>query len=64
MELVKHQQGFLQTCSRNWRARFVIEQVNQRREVVTAEHGAQKFSGFFSRQQSAFFGTVRHSRKV
>ena len=62
MELVKHQQGFLQTSSSNWRARFVVEQIDQRREVVPAEHGAQKFSGFFSRQQRTFFSAVRHSR--
>ena len=64
MELVKHQQGFLQTCSSNWRASFVVEQVNQRCQVVPAEHGAQKFSGFFSRQQRTFFSAVRHSREV
>ena len=45
MEEVKHQQCFLQTFSSHSGHFFVVEQINQGLDVVTAHHGAQQFSG-------------------
>ena len=64
VELVKHQQGFLQTGGCHRCARFVVEQIDQRCQVVTTKHGAQQFGSFFSRQQGAFFCAVRHCSEV
>ena len=64
MELVEHQQRLLQT-GRGHAGNFgVIQQLNQRADVVTTQHGAQQFGGIGPTDQRAFLAAVRHSREV
>ena len=66
MELVEHQQGFLQTGSSGFGhgGRCVVQQVDHGADVVAAQHGSQQFGGFFTRQQRAFFAAVGHGGQV
>ena len=64
VKLVKHQQGFLQTFGGDGAAGFVVEQINQGREVEAPQHGAQQFSGFFGAEQGAFFSAMGHRRQI
>src|SRR5690606_25462567 len=43
VECVEHQQGLLKAVGGNRAERLVVQQVDQRRHVVAAEHGAQQF---------------------
>jgi len=64
VELVEHQQGFLQALSGHGSHGSVVEQIDQRREVVAAQHGAQQLGGLFAADECAFFRTVRHGCQV
>ena len=44
MEKVKHQQSFLQSFCSHSTYFFVVEQIDQRLDVVATHHGAQQFS--------------------
>ena len=67
VEVVEHQQGFLEACSRSGTALGVAQQVDQRLDVVTAEHGAQQFGGAHARDQRArhfAFGNSRQESRL
>jgi hypothetical protein len=58
VEEVEHQQGLFQAFGGNGAAGRATEQVDQRLDVVTAEHGAEQFGGFFLGDQGAGFFTL------
>ncbi len=45
MERIEHQQGVLQLCGGGVGQFRIVQQINQRNDVVTALHGAQQFDG-------------------
>jgi hypothetical protein len=60
MEEVEHQQGFLQ-CSGSHGGDFgIVEQVDQRLDVVAADHGAEQFGGLGAETSAHFSVTVSH----
>ena len=63
MEKVKHQQCFLQTFGSHRANFFVIEQIDQRFDVVTTDHGAQQFGGLGFADQRYFDIAVCNSRQ-
>jgi hypothetical protein len=58
VEEVEHQQGLFQALGGNGAASRATEQIDQRLHVVTAEHGAEQFGGFFLGNQGAGFFTL------
>ena len=51
MLVIKHQQGIRQRLGSGRRTFGIIKQIDQRLDIVTAEHGAQQFSGANSGDQ-------------
>ena len=51
VEGIKHQKRVFQAVCRNRRQFFVVQKLNQRMDVVTAQHGAEQFHCFFGRHQ-------------
>ena len=64
VELVEHQEGFLQAFGGLSGHSGIVQQINERADVVAAQHGAQQFGGFCARDQRAFFSAVRHCGQV
>ena len=64
VKLVKHQQRLLQRLGRHGCDLRVVQQVDQRREVVAAQHGAQQLCGALAVDQRADFGAMGHSGQV
>ena len=42
----------------------VVQQVDQRRQVVAAQHGAQQLGGLLARDQGALLAAVRHGGEI
>ena len=63
-ELVEHQQGFLQCIGGHAGDDFVVQQVDQRADVVAAELGAEQFGGAGAVDQRAGLGAVCHGGQV
>jgi hypothetical protein len=55
VEVVEHQQRALQALGGDGADRGVVEQVDQRLDVVAAEHGAEEFGGLLARNERAGF---------
>ncbi len=55
MEEVEDQQGLLQAFGGNGATACVAQQVDQRLDVVAAEHGAEQFGGLFPGDQGTGF---------
>ena len=64
MELVEHQQSFLQAFSGFCSHCRVVQQIDHRADVVAAQHGAQQFGGTGTGDQGALFSAVGHSSQV
>ena len=64
VELVEHQQGFLQPFRGDGRNRLVVEQIHQRADVVAAQHGSQQSGRFFAADQGAFFAAMCNGGQV
>lgn len=64
MELVKHEQGFLEALRGGCAANSVVQQFNEGREVVAAEHRAEQFGGFFAADQAAGFFAHGHGGQI
>ena len=63
-ELVEHQQGFLQCIGGHAGDDFVVQQVDQRADVVAAELGAEQLGGAGKVDQRAGLAAVRHGGQV
>ena len=64
VEGIEHQQGVLECSRRHFRQLRVIQQLNQRVDVVATQHGAQQFGGTLAADQRAFFRTKSHGSQV
>ena len=64
VKLVEHQQGFLQAIGGLAGHSCVVQQIDQRADVVTTQHGAEQFSCAFATDQRALFGAVRHCSQI
>ena len=64
VELVEHQQRGLQGGCRRRRHLLVVEQVDQRRDVVAAEHRAEELRGTFAIDQGAPLGAMGERREI
>ncbi len=60
MFVIEHQQGMAQRLDGSGGAFGVVEQVDQRLDVVAAEHGAEQFSGAHPGNQRTFRFTLGH----
>ncbi|KAG1453427.1 hypothetical protein G6F57_015723 [Rhizopus arrhizus] len=64
MEGIEHQQGLLQTVGGDGADAGVVQQLHQRGNVVTAEHGAQQFGGALTADQRILLAAQRDRRQV
>ncbi|KAG0919604.1 hypothetical protein G6F32_016057 [Rhizopus arrhizus] len=64
MEGIEHQQGLLQTVGGDGADAGVVQQLPQRGNVVTAEHGAQQFGGALTADQRILLAAQRDRRQV
>ena len=64
VEGVEHQQRLLQRLGGDGADGGIVEQVDQRRDVVAAEHGAQQFGRLLAADQRAGLGAMRDRREV
>ncbi|MCY1247663.1 hypothetical protein D9M72_610130 [compost metagenome] len=64
MEGVEHQQGLLQRLGGDGAHFGIIQQLDQRRNVVAAQHGAQQLGRLGARDQRALLFTQRHGGQV
>src|SRR5690606_35675089 len=55
VEGIEHQQGLLQALGGDGADGGVVEQLDQRRDVVAAEHGAQQLGGALAAEQRVLF---------
>ncbi|MNT18641.1 hypothetical protein D3C72_1538560 [compost metagenome] len=63
MEEVEHQQGLLQTLGGDGADHRVGQQVDQRLDVIAADHGAQQLGGALARQRRHREVAVSHGRQ-
>ncbi len=64
MELVEHQQRLLQGFGGDGAHQRVIQQIDQRADVVAAQHGAQQLGRLLAADGGADLGAVGHGRKI
>ena len=60
VEGIKHQKRVFQAVCRNRRQFFVVQKLNQRMDVVAAQHSAEQFHRFFGRHQRALHAAFGH----
>ena len=64
MELIEHEQGFFECVRGDFTDDFIIQQINQRADVVTTEHRSQQLGRFGATEQRTFFSTVCDSSQI
>jgi hypothetical protein len=64
VELVEHQERLLQPCCGRFRGHWVVEQVDQRRDVVAAEHRAEQLGRLGAADQRANLAAMRDGGEV
>ncbi len=64
MERIEHQQGLLQAVGGDGADAGVVQQLHQRGDVVTAEHGAQQFGGALTADQRVLLAAQGDRRQV
>ena len=64
MEGVKHQQCQFQRIGGDTADFGVVKQLDQRADVVSAEHRAKQLGGLGARDQRAFFATESHGGQI
>ena len=64
MELVEHEQRLLERFGSHGSHGSVVKQIDQRREVVAAQHGAQQLRGLLTADEAAHFRAMGHGGQV
>ena len=60
VEGIEHQKRVFQAVCRNRCQFFVVQKLNQRMDIVAAQHGAEQFHRFFGRHQRALHAAFGH----
>ena len=60
VEGIEHQQGVFEGFGGDGCELVVVEQLDQRMDIVAAEHGAQQFGGVFGADQRALRAAFGH----